>query len=97
MMVRVAHHRWGCPHALDSTSWHMGAQHAVHALFEAPRCASPRRHFVSGLFARPEVTLEDLERRLVQILEGDDSVRSDLCTAPSLVDSKATTSCSTCT
>lgn len=31
---------------------------------------------MSGLFTRPEITLDDLERRLVQLVEGDDSVRS---------------------
>ncbi len=32
---------------------------------------------MSGMFARPEITLEDLERRLVQVMEGNDSVRAD--------------------
>ena len=68
----VRRHRF---RAVNSTSCHVGAERAL--LPRRPRCSAvPRRRLVSGLFARPEITLSDLERRLVQIVEGDDSVRT---------------------
>ena len=46
------------------------------ALRSPPRGnAHPRS--MSSLFAKPVITLEDLERRLIMLLEGNDSVRPD--------------------
>lgn len=61
-------------------SWHVIAGRPVRQRFGC--YALPCRY---ALFARPEVTLEDLERRLVQLVEGNDSVRLAQATHPGAV------------
>lgn len=57
------------------------AQHSPILAGSMRRRSSPQRaataaRSMSDLFAKPVITLEDLERRLIALLEGNDSVRS---------------------